>query len=203
MSDVLSKTIADKIRIYMGAMGINAKQLAHRAKVGRSFVYDILNGKSSNPTFGRMVAISQILNIPISCLVEDGIEYDDARNSYIMISRVKDDGTFSNPQLFYNVINYSYDHSKQLFVYKISDDYMFPLFKRSDSVILIESDSYPNENGIFLFKYRGRMIFGRIEILHLENEIRIIPENARYSSIKDSIESVSVMGKAIHQINSV
>lgn len=51
--------------------GINARKLAIEANLGASFVYDLLSGKSVNPTFSRIKSIAAVLNVSPSYILSD------------------------------------------------------------------------------------------------------------------------------------
>lgn len=53
----------------MSERGVNARELAMRAGVGSSFVYDILKGKSLNPTTKKLAAIAEVLGVPLTQFV--------------------------------------------------------------------------------------------------------------------------------------
>lgn len=53
----------------MWEKGINARNLAMAAKTGRSFVYDILSGKSADPTITRLRRIAVALETTVEELM--------------------------------------------------------------------------------------------------------------------------------------
>ncbi|KAI8088923.1 uncharacterized protein BX664DRAFT_385502 [Halteromyces radiatus] len=68
MEDNISAT-SIKIKKLMIRKGMNARMLASQADVGRSFVYDVLNGKAVNPSSKKLQAITNVLDVSLSYLI--------------------------------------------------------------------------------------------------------------------------------------
>lgn len=58
----------------MAQRGLNATQLSKHADVKPSFIYDILNGKSANPSPVRLVQIADALGVNVSSLITSDSE---------------------------------------------------------------------------------------------------------------------------------
>ena len=50
----MNQALIERLRIAMERAQVNARELAETAEVGRSFVYDVLSGKSLNPTTHKL-----------------------------------------------------------------------------------------------------------------------------------------------------
>ena len=63
--------VAANIQAAMTRGGINAADLARRAKLNPTGVYDILSGKSRSPRLDTIHKIASALGVPISLLFEE------------------------------------------------------------------------------------------------------------------------------------
>lgn len=64
-----SSPIAQRLKTHMQRTGMNVAQLAKRASVKPWFIYDILHGKSANPSVVTLAQVADALNINISELL--------------------------------------------------------------------------------------------------------------------------------------
>lgn len=56
-------SIADRLKARARQLGINAAQVAKLAGVNRSFVYDIMRGRSENPSLERLQLVADALKV--------------------------------------------------------------------------------------------------------------------------------------------
>ena len=69
--DSITMMVAHNLEAIMASRGINAAELARRAKLNPTGIYDILKGKSRSPKVETLAKIAEALNVPISILFED------------------------------------------------------------------------------------------------------------------------------------
>ena len=50
----MSNTIAERLRARAEQLGLNAREVAEQARVNRSFVYDIMRGRSERPNLEKL-----------------------------------------------------------------------------------------------------------------------------------------------------
>lgn len=62
--------LATRLRLAMAYAGMNGLELAHSAGEKPSFIYDILKGKSLNPSPTRLLRLADILGVPLNQLLE-------------------------------------------------------------------------------------------------------------------------------------
>src|SRR5690606_3117643 len=77
----MSTTIADRLRARAEQMGLNAREVAEQARVNRSFVYDIMRGRSERPNIEKLDKVAAIIKVDRNWLlhgkgVVDGDEPD-------------------------------------------------------------------------------------------------------------------------------
>lgn len=66
-----SERIAERLRHSMQSRGLSSAQLARKAGVNTSFLYDLLRGKSHNPSIVRLSKVAEVLDVSLSYLVEE------------------------------------------------------------------------------------------------------------------------------------
>ncbi|MCH2546620.1 MAG: LexA family transcriptional regulator [Alphaproteobacteria bacterium] len=65
----MHNTIGERLRHLMAERGLSAAQLAKRADIKPSFIYDVLHGKSTNPSIVKLAHIARCMDVDISSLV--------------------------------------------------------------------------------------------------------------------------------------
>ncbi len=68
----MQTTIAERLRARARQLGLNPPQIAAQAGVNRSFVYDILRGRSENPNLEKLDRLAEVLKVGRDWL-RDGI----------------------------------------------------------------------------------------------------------------------------------
>lgn len=71
MRDTLVQTVANNIEAAMQARGINASELARKAHINPTGVYDILSGKSRSPRLDTIGKLAGALGMPVMDLLSD------------------------------------------------------------------------------------------------------------------------------------
>jgi transcriptional regulator with XRE-family HTH domain len=69
--DELSMTIAANLQDAMARKGLNAAEVARRADINSSGVYDILSGRSRSPRLDTIHKIADALRVPVASLFEE------------------------------------------------------------------------------------------------------------------------------------
>ena len=54
-------TIAERLRARAEQLGLNAREVAEQARVNRSFVYDIMRGRSERPNLEKLDKVAAII----------------------------------------------------------------------------------------------------------------------------------------------
>lgn len=69
--DELSMMIAANLQDAMDRRGLNAAEVARRAEINTSGVYDILTGRSRSPRLDTIHKIAKALKVPVASLFEE------------------------------------------------------------------------------------------------------------------------------------
>ena len=68
------KTMVARITARMTELGTNAKQVARKARLGETAVYDIINGKNLRPALPAIKAVATALQCDLAYIVGDQAE---------------------------------------------------------------------------------------------------------------------------------
>jgi transcriptional regulator with XRE-family HTH domain len=73
--NLLHSTIGERLKRIMAERCLSAAQLAKTAEVKPSFIYDIIHGKSTNPSIVKLAHIAHALHVDISALIGEDTEH--------------------------------------------------------------------------------------------------------------------------------
>lgn len=204
--DAKHNLMIEIIRTRMQELGINARTLAIQSNVGKSFVYDILNGKSKNPTSQKLASICDTLRIPVSKLISNEKDVFYNQEEYISIKKFSLNNEENNEciTLHKNIIyNISKSTIENLLYYIIEDDGMYPIIKKGDLVIVDVSNTKIQQNIMLITDQYNNVFTKRIEIIIGENALNLISENERYAKFKVSPSAITIIGKIVLKISNI
>ena len=195
-----NNVLINRLKERMEAMNLNPRTLAARSKVGRSFVYDILNGKSKNPTSSKLSAICKELEIPLSYLISEEdkiINYQE----YISLKHIFDDEV--KPQIILHDMflkTYCIEKNNDLYFYQMSDDSMENSVSCNDIVIL-RKENITTSNlvtpGVFIIRDEVNTVVRRLEPVIGDAKIHIIADNKKYNSYFADMKDVYIIAKIL------
>lgn len=195
--------MVNKIKQRMNEVGINAKQLAEKAEVGKSFVYDILNGKSKNPTSNKLSSISKHLGIPVSYLMNAEDNVVDT-HKYLSIHSLSDDLEEPGPSMLVlkSLLKRMPKDSKAQ-SFNISDDSMEPTFHNGDIVIVNESVGKQDTLGFFVIQDQFTITVRRVEHIMGSTKLRVIADNPKYATYEQEMDRIKLIGKVVWYLRTV
>jgi len=209
-----------RLKEEMQKNNVNALELAEKAGVGATFVYDILKGKSKNPTSKKLLSIAEALNVSLSyitCETSDkasgnvglGNSNDVTGVKFICLDKV--DGKIviapdnsEPPFLVYNSwvkerVNAS---PKNLAMIRVNENNISPILNEGD-IAMIKTPVDSLEEGFYAYyKNGGKNIkFGRIIpsegnklAFYKGNEIYDVDENNKNTG---KCQNTTILGKLI------
>ncbi len=211
-----NKLMIDRLRGEMDRLGMNARELSEIADVGRSFVYDILSGKSSNPTTQKMAAIADALGVSVPYLIS-GLSNDNEISEklggkFVAIQvacievgkegKHSVEGAINKPPHFFHKswIEGSLNTKPQnLRILTVSDDCMSPALIKEDIILIDISKKVPNPPGMFaLFDGQG-FVLKRLEYVRKLNSSSIIvkSDNQTYTPYETTLDEIDIIGKVV------
>ena len=199
-------SIVARIRSQMDKIGINARELAEKASVGKSFVYDILSGKSSNPTSKKLMAIAEVLQVPLAYLVgsDDGL-CEVTSGGVVPITHLEactndNEQSATKYDRFYVPNNSRLPFNTGfLRFYDVKGDSMSPTLFGQDIVLVDISDKVAHPAGVFAIKDSIGILIRRLEYIRDSSQIvlHVVCDNKKYSSYECGVEDIEILGRII------
>lgn len=212
-TQIHNSPLVSRLRSQMIRKGLNPKTLAERAKVGRSFVYDILSGRSCNPTSGKIASIADELGVSMQYLL-NGVHSTSSSlqkgwADIAKISKLQVEST-SNNNMVVSIEDHSPAHyftetwiretiesaPENIRSMRISCDSMQPSLQADDYILIDTSKKNINPPGIFVIFDGVSLKARRLEMLSL-NKILVRADNNRYSQYEATPQEIHIIGKMI------
>ena len=205
----INRPLVARLRTAMLKKGLNPKTLAERSNVGRSFVYDILNGKSANPTSAKLTAIAEQLGVSVQYLLS-GVyaEGNDAKSEIAEIPTLSVENgmdgnmaiTTSNDK-FYCFRNSwikekLHTNAQSLRAINVVGDSMNPTLQNGDVILVNVSQTAPNPPGLFVVFDGLGLHAKRLEQIG-KDKIRVMSDNTQYLAYEMDVQEINIVGKIV------
>lgn len=204
--------LVERIKEEMARSGLNARELAKRACVGDSFVYDVLSGKSRNPTTRKIAAIAEELGVSVPYLLDKNIHTRTFEHDYVAVPMLEFEPSYSEvpaiseklgTKKFYfrkDWVNSSLKTSpSDLRVVKVLGDAMSPTLQHKDLVLIDLSKKNPSPSGLFAIAELLAITIKRVESVVSDGVplIKLHSDNDNYSSYEQKIEDIHILGRVV------
>jgi phage repressor protein C with HTH and peptisase S24 domain len=199
-------------------LGMSAAELSRAASVNRSFVYDILRGKSQVPNLEKLTRVAAALKVEVEWLLtgKGGVEGDDPinegyHNEFVAIQHVLARPSMGGGTLietedtpgrdFHFRRAWIRDRLKaapsMLRVMSVQGDSMMPTLVDGDTVLVDMNQRHPAPPGIFVLPDGMGLVAKRLEHVPLSNppRVRIISDNSRYSPHECTADEINIVGR--------
>jgi phage repressor protein C with HTH and peptisase S24 domain len=198
-------------------MKLKPAAVADAAGVGRSFVYDILRGKSENPRSDKLMRVAAVLQTSAESLLygeDDGLPAVGTipDRDYVAIPFVKveaamgggaivDDEEEGEPWHFGKawLRNDLCLGPTGLRLILVRGDSMEPTLLDGDVVMVDTAQTSPSPAGIFVLHDGFGLVAKRLEYLPVRDPpaIRVISDNIRYGAIERPAEEIRIIGRIV------
>lgn len=198
--------MGDRLKFEMKKKGITSAELARRSGVLTSFIYDIVSGKSGNPSTIKLARIADSLGVSLTYLVRG------EEDRYETTAADSDIKNFVNiPYIPSGITNIKYLFNKEwikvyfdaelanLRTFIVNSDNMEPTLLRLDTVLLDISKKEPSPPGIFIICDDLGLTAKRLEYIAEKNSsyISVISDNHLYSTYECSASEINVVGRVV------
>ena len=205
--------IGQRLKSEMKKRGINSTALASTAGVKTSFIYDVISGKSANPSTVKLARVADSLGVSLKFLV-DSNESDKpelAHSDIISIPRLLIDTNRPEPTLISQHQDNEPHHFNKKWLESISlnpsalrlmtiiGDVMAPSLQQGNTVLIDTSLTLPSPPGIFIIHDGFALSPKRLELLsHLTPpRIRVMSDNPQYSTYEKSVDDIRIIGRVV------
>lgn len=217
--NALNQGLIERLRVAMDRVHTNARELAERADVGRSFVYDVLSGKSLNPTTHKLSAVADALGVSLSYLLYGEESWGGRSNpelvteqpereqvaiasigveasmggGTIVTEEKEDEPFFFRRSWVRQKLNAS---PGDLRIIRVRGDSMLPTLSEGDVVLVNMMQKNPSPPGIFVLFDGFGLVVKRLEV-QSEGQVRIYSDNTQYAPYTRSLSEVNIIGRVV------
>lgn len=211
--------ISVQLKQLLSDRKITATELSRMSGVRTSFIYDVLSGKSKNPSIITLSKIANALAIPLS-----DISGNDAKESgvsaatkppanYVSVPKLNidisaSDGAEADQNEFDNIEYYMFRQSwvrdklqttpEHLRMLHVTGDSMEPTLSHGDVILVDTSQTTASPPGIFVLYDGFGLVVKRAEILPSSPPaLSITSDNPQYSPYERSLDDMRIIGRVV------
>ena len=214
----MQNSLADRIRARAEQLNISPAQLAEIANVNRSFVYDILRGRSENPNLTKLSQLAGAMKVSRDWLMHGlgevegespilenpdlafvAVPYVHLRPSMGGGNMVDEEPNYGRPYHFQKrwIVQDLKADPLKLRIMHVEGDSMMPTLQNDDIVLVDTGRRIPSPPGIFVLHDGMGLVAKRLEhIPHSDPPmVKIISDNNRYTPYQCTADEVNIVGR--------
>jgi len=206
--------IGQRLKTEMKTRGISSSELARRADVKTSFLYDIMSGKSANPSTVKLARVAESMGVNLAWLVGGNATASakSLHEDYITIPRILVDASAGGGTLvsveqegesYYFRKAWIREHlgtrESDLRMLYVRGDSMEPTLHNNDLILVDTTKKAPSPPGIFVLFDGGGLVAKRLEYSPRKepSRLRIISDNPQYSIYERSTDETVIIGRVV------
>jgi transcriptional regulator with XRE-family HTH domain len=210
--------IGTRLKYEMKKRGVTSSELARRAEVKTSFIYDIISGKSANPSTIKLARVADGLGVSLAYLAghsqQESPSLSDiyhADDSCICVPRLAIDMTQGSnitsvrqdgePFYFRRawIIEQLHANPADIRVASVRGDSMQPTLFHNDTVLVDMAKKNPSPPGVFMIFDGSGLVAKRLEYLadHNPPGVHVISDNAQYSNYERTVDDMRIIGRVV------
>jgi phage repressor protein C with HTH and peptisase S24 domain len=212
-------TLADRLQARASQLGLSPAHVAEMAGVNRSFVYDILRGRSTRPGLDRLAEVARVLKVELDWLIHgigdvEGASpfIDNPDDAFVAIAHAGVKPSMGGGAVVledHEVQGRAYHFRKawirhslktspsQLRIMTVEGDSMEPTLHDGDTVLVDMTRRAPNPPGIFVLDDGMGLVAKRLQ--HVPNSdppaVRVISDNKHYPEYERTADEVHIVGR--------
>lgn len=211
-------TLADRLRARARQLGMNAREVAELARVNRSFVYDIMRGRSEHPNLEKLDKVAVVVKVDRNWLLHgrgqiEGEEpvIEEETDAFVAIPSVEVTASMGGGRIVADEIEngepYHFKSSwlthrlradpANLRIMHVQGDSMMPTLHDGDVVLVDLSRALPTPPGIFVLFDGIGLVAKRLE--HIPNSdpprVRVISDNTFYTPYERTADEIKIIGR--------
>jgi len=210
-------TLAERLRARARQLGMNAREVAEQARVNRSFVYDIMRGRSEHPNREKLDKVARAIKVDRDWLLKgkgqvegDEPEMEEA-DGFIAVPSVEITASMGGGQILSDEVEdgepYHFKNSwitrrlradpANLRIMHVEGDSMMPTLHDGDVVLVDLARALPTPPGIFVLFDGMGLVAKRLE--HIPNSdpprVRVISDNTFYTPYERIADEIKIIGR--------
>jgi transcriptional regulator with XRE-family HTH domain len=200
--------IGQRLRLEMKKRGVASAELAKKAGVKTSFIYDVVSGKSANPSTVKLARVAGALGVDLMYLVgSDALFHSD--NDYVTVPHIMvdvSDGKLVSVEQEDERYHFRSSWIKGQLGGKPSDmrllhvrgDSMEDTLSHNDTILIDIAKKTPSPPGIFVLFDGVGLVAKRLEYIDGNTRrLRIISDNPHYSTYERSSADTLIIGRIV------
>ena len=214
----MSVQMHERLRARIRQLGMSVAEVAREAGVNRSFVYDILRGRSQVPNLDKLTRIARVVKVELEWLLsgKGRVEGDDPitadyHNDFVAIQYASvrpsmGGGTVVETEErpgrdFHFRRAWIRDRLKaapsMMRVMAVQGDSMVPTLDEGDVILVDLNQRNPVPPGVFVLHDGMGLVAKRLEHVPMSDppRVRIISDNSRYSPYECTAEEINIVGR--------
>ncbi|MEI4235197.1 XRE family transcriptional regulator [Roseovarius sp. D22-M7] len=208
----------ERLRARIRQLGLSVAEVAREAGVNRSFVYDILRGRSQVPNLEKLTSVATVVKVEPEWLLsgKGRVEGDDPisldyHNEFVAIQYAT-----ARPSMGGGAIVEGEDHPGRNFHFRrawvrdrlkaspsmlrvmaVQGDSMMPTLNDGDVILVDMNQRNPVPPGVFVLHDGMGLVAKRLEYVPVSEppRVRIISDNHQYSPYECTAEEVNIVGR--------
>jgi phage repressor protein C with HTH and peptisase S24 domain len=211
--------IGQRLKFEMKRQGVSSAELAKRAEVKTSFIYDVISGKSTNPSTVKLARVADALGISLTYLagnsnspLPDKPSLNGTTSEYVVIPRLMVEISAGGGMLVsreYEEERYHFRRSwitdhlgvapAELRLLYVRGDSMEPTLCHNDIILVDLTKKAPSPPGVFVLFDGFGLMAKRLEYAgdHMARRIRIISDNPHYSTYERPVDETLIIGRVV------
>ena len=214
----MSVQMHERLRARIRQLGMSVADVAREAGVNRSFVYDILRGRSQVPKLERLTAIAKVVKVDPDWLLSgkgrvqggDPIT-EEYHNEFVAIQYAA-----ARPSMGGGAVVEAEDRPGRDFHFRrawirdrlkaapsmlrvmaVQGDSMMPTLDEGDVILVDMNQRNATPPGVFVLHDGMGLVAKRLEHVPLSDppRVRIISDNPRYSPYECTLEEINIVGR--------
>lgn len=211
--------IAQRLKARAFQLDMTPAAVAETSGLNRSFIYDILRGKSVRPSRAKLQMVADVLKVDLDWLIDgDGDVEGEAPKIYVpdttfvSISGVRarasagggtvvhaDDEQAS--KLYHFRLSWIEDElgasPRDLRMLRITGDSMIPTLNDGDTILVDMGRKAPHPSGLFVLHDGMGLVAKRVEHIPTSDppRIRVTSDNPNYSPYECLMDEVNIIGR--------
>lgn len=213
--------IGERLRMEMKKRGVTSAELARRADVKMSFLYDIMSGKSANPSTVKLARVADMLGVSLAYLVGNTSNphppaptagaRGSAGGDYVSIPRITVGMAAGGNAVV------SEEHSGESYHFRtewirghlhaqpgelrmlyVRGDSMEPTLCHDDIVLVDTSKKHPTPPGIFIVFDGLGLMAKRLELVEGgARRVRVTSDNPQYAAYERDPGELTIVGRVV------
>lgn len=208
--------LGKRLQIEMRKRDLTAKALAELADVKSSFLYDVISGKSANPSSIKLARVAESLGVSLTYLAgtsdspTEGYHFSlpsQIQDVAIIPQLTVENHTLVGKENAHEYCQFRKDwiqkelgaKPQDLRLFQVHDDSMAPTLQPGDLLMIDLSKTHATPPGIFVLFDGHGVSAKRLELLpsSAEPKLRVICDNSHYSTYETTMQDTRIVGRMV------